>query len=114
MSDERTQEVATTIFHQLGGKTFSIMTGARHLGFGRENDKDYLSITLPIHDKDRPNKVRIFYDEARDLYNMEFLRVNYKTLQTRTIDTAEGVDVEQMRHTFERVTGLDLSLATEK
>ena len=114
MSDERTQEVATTILEQLGGCKFSVMTGARHLGFGRENGQDYLSITLPIQAKDRPNKVRIFYDEGRDLYNMEFLRVNYRTQDATTIDTTEGVDVEQMRHTFERVTGLYLSLATEK
>ena len=113
MNNERTQEVATTILQQLGGSKFVLMTGARHLGFGNERGQDYLSITLPTKAKEHPNKVRIFYDAGLDLYNMEFLRVNYRTHEVKFIDNAEGVDVEQMRYTFERLTGLYLSLATE-
>ena len=110
MINERTQEVATTIYHQLGGRNFCLMTGAKHLGFGNDDGRDYLLITLPKRPEGRPNKVRIFYDAGRDLYDMEFLRVDYRTLQSETIEITNGLDVEQMRHAFERVTGLSLTL----
>ena len=111
--NERAQTVATTILEQLGGKEFLTMTGA-HVGFGHDDVRGqaYLQIQLSIntHTKDRPNRVRVLYDAGLDLYDMECLRVNHHSFPLSNRNVMEGLDVDQMRETFQEKTGLRLTL----
>ena len=111
---ERAQAVATTILEQLGGQQFLTMTGA-HVGFARDDvrGQDYLQILLSINTrtKDRPNRVRVLYDAGLDLYDVEFVRQNYKSFALSDREVVEGLDVDQMRDTFQEKTGLRLTLA---
>ena len=97
-------QIAQTIFDQLGGRTFCLMTGAKnlitlHCG----------GLTFKIgRNPKRVNRVSVKYDAASDLYDMEFGRVwgsSYKVLEL-----VEGVYFDQLQSVFTTHTGLETRL----
>lgn len=107
------QEVATTIFHQLGEGRFLAMTGAKHLISIEEGGKKGLQFSLPARFANNGiNKIRIFLN-SNDLYDIEFGKItkskttgyNYKV-----VISSEDVFCDQMKYVFTKVTGLHLSL----
>ncbi len=120
---ENNEQVARTILEQLGGRRFTMMTGAKNLSYGsyihptpdgngiaRENVG--LTFKLPIG---KAGACRIELDAAQDTYEVTF----YKREQLRTImknggpsELSHHTDVyfDGLRELFERETGLCLTL----
>lgn len=102
---EDSLSVAKTILEQLGGRRFSVMTGAR--GFaGGEN---YLSFRIPGKGFARSgiNYVKISLN-SMDLYDMEFGRIRGD--QYKVMNTVSGVYFDQLQSVFKSETGLDTHL----
>lgn len=102
-------EIAQTILNQLGGKRFSVMTGA----------KDHVAIENGVRFKigrnaTSCNTVSVEYDAGRDLYNMTFEKVSLsrKTWEVtrKKIKIFEGVFADQLQELFTDTTGMCTSL----
>jgi hypothetical protein len=66
-------EVAKTILHQLGGNKFIVMTGAKNIVYGtNDQENDFICFKIMPNAK----KITHIYIEltSMDLYNMQFLR----------------------------------------
>jgi hypothetical protein len=99
------QEIAETILQQLGGRSFTAMTGARSY----TSIEKGLMFQLPARfAKNGINKVRI-YLTPRDTYMVEFWRIGPK-LKLSHISTHEDVYADSLRELFESQTGLYLTL----
>lgn len=98
-------EVANTILAQLGGNKFRAMTGANNF----VGSSDSLSFRIPGKNfaKDSINVVRVTLTPA-DLYDVEFSRL--RGIKLTTVKKVEGIYFDQLRSTFEEVTGLRTSL----
>lgn len=97
-------QVATTIYQQLGGNRFSLMTGAKDI----LSDGNALQFKLPARFANQGiNFVRIKL-ERNDTYTMEFYK--FRGLDLKAIETREMVYADELRAVFTAVTGLDCSL----
>lgn len=93
-------EVANTILQQLGGRRFVAMTGCKNF-LGSENS---LTFSLPkIYNG--INKVRITL-MPNDLYKMEFMKFNRKTLDIVVVSEHNDVYWDQLQDIFTNETGL--------
>jgi hypothetical protein len=102
----KTLQVAQTILDQLGGRRFTVMTGARKFVGG----DDYLTFRLPGaggYCKDSINCVRITLTPMDD-YTMEFMRI--RGTKVKEVRTAGGVYCNQLQTVFTDATGLATSL----
>jgi len=103
MNHQEQAQIANTIFQQLGGNRFVVMTGARSVS--REGAT--LIVKLPT-----PAGLRAFGFNVTlnpmDLYNVTFVRL------TRAWDvqrnTIENIYADQLKSIIETETGLRLSL----
>ena len=94
-------EIAATIYHQLGGGRFGIMTGAKNLIHGDNG----LRFNLPRgFAKNGINLVKVTLTEW-DTYTVEFMK--YRNLEVKTIATEDMVYADQLRAIFTKNTGLD-------
>jgi hypothetical protein len=98
-------EVAQAILAQLGGRKFTVMTGAR----GLLADRNSLSFKLPRFAGVKINYVKITLD-ASDTYTVEFGRVF--GLKYATISKYSDIYADGLRSLFTRETGLETSLGT--
>lgn len=99
-----TLSVAETILHQLGGRRFIAMTGAKNF----VTSPDSLFFALPANfAKHGINKVRITLN-CRDLYDIEFAKM--RGLKYTVIATLSDVYAENLRDVFTDATGLDTHL----
>jgi hypothetical protein len=95
-------ETATTIYQQLGGQRFSVMTGAKNFG-GTEN-----SLSFKVgRNAGGVTHVKITLTPM-DEYNMEFLAVRGTTI--REVKRFDGVYCDQLTDLFTEVTGMHTSL----
>lgn len=94
------QEIATTILRQLGGRKFIAMTGAKHLAFDSDGS---LSFKLPKIAGLKINYVKIKLNEM-DLYDMEFGQV--KKFDYKRLETVNGVYFDQLQKIFTEKTKL--------
>lgn len=95
-----THSVATTILQQLGGNKFLAMTGAKNL----LSSADSLQFRLPsVGRKGEPNALRITL-KASDTYEIKAYRV--RGLNCDLLNTHDDVYAENLRETFELITGL--------
>lgn len=102
MDEPEENKVATIILSQLGGGKFIMMTGAKDLVDGG----NYLMFTLRRGTaKDGINKVRITL-EPSDTYKVEFMKINYKTLDVKTVKEYDDIYADQLVEIFESTTGL--------
>lgn len=98
-------QIAVTIFQQIGGRRFVAMTGSH----------DFLSLDNGLRmslsrNKTSANRLEIIYDEGADLYNMRFYRRTFRVktceVKTKDIKTYEGVYCDMLEDIFTDVTGL--------
>jgi hypothetical protein len=95
-------QVAETILSQLGGRQFIVMTGSKNFG-GTENS---LSFKLS-RNKAGATHARIVLTPM-DEYDFELLAI--RGTSVKTVKKLEGIYFDQLRSTFEEVTGLYTSL----
>jgi hypothetical protein len=101
-------QVARTILEQLGGRKFTVMTGAKNF-VGSDTS---LSFRLPGGGgfcKGGINAVRITLN-GRDTYDLEFSRI--RGTKVTVVDAADDIYADQLRGIFTRATGLAVSLGT--
>lgn len=103
------QEIAQTIFMQLGGNGFAVMVGLVNPYMYR-NDKEKCEVAVTFRWKAKCkgnlNFVEITYVEALDTYKMQFGRV-YGTKETRG-ELMEDVHCEDLIPFFRSHTGLEV------
>jgi hypothetical protein len=97
-------EVAETILHQLGGRRFIAMTGAKSL----VGSPDALQFRIGKADRGI-NSVRVVLT-VQDDYRMEFYRYRAGTLTL--IEARDGIYHDQLAIAFTQATGLTTSLGT--
>ena len=100
--------VAETILQQLGGRRFTVMTGASNIA----GSEDSLSFRLPGGGgfcKDGINVVRITLN-SMDLYDVVYMRV--RGSKVTTVEEVNDLYFDSLTDSFERVTGLRTSLGT--
>lgn len=97
--------VSRTILHQLGGRMFLAMTGAKNC-IGGDN---HLTFTLPSNGfcRNQINACRVTLMPS-DTYRVEFLSV--RGFKVRTVSDHDDIYAENLRELFGRETGLALSL----
>jgi hypothetical protein len=96
--------IAKTILSQLGGNKFIAMTGAKNLG-ASENG---LSMKIMRNAK-KVTHVKITLN-GKDLYDVEFIKINTRTLEMTVLSKAEDAYAEDLKGIFESSTGLYTSL----
>ena len=103
---EPEQSVAQTILEQLGGRKFSVMTGAKNFSGGPQS----LSFRLPGgggYTKNSINAVMIRL-ESNDTYTVTYYRI--RGTKMTTVSEHRDIYAENLRENFERETGLRTSL----
>jgi hypothetical protein len=95
--------IAQTIYQQLGGNKFKVMTGAKNF----YADGDGLSFWIPL--KNGINNINITLD-VDDTYRMTFNKFNTKKLHNVIVYTVTGVYFDQLQKIFTDQTGLDTHL----
>lgn len=95
--------VANTIWEQLGGRRFGVMTGVK-MRFCEAVERGALSFFLPRGlAKDGIIRVRIVLT-WRDTYTVTFLKKSKDTLAV--VETCEDIYADNLQECFTRVTGL--------
>lgn len=97
-------KISETILQQLGGRKFITMTGANNFIGGDGS----LSARLPSGlASNNANGFRITLNE-RDYYDIRFYRI--RACKLTELEGATDIGAENLRSTFERLSGLRLSL----
>lgn len=118
LTPEEQRAVATTIWQQLGGKRFAVMTGAKDpLALGESSGAPLggLRFSLPTGFSQKDGKStginRVFIRlNSSDTYDIEFGGARGRSYTIRA--TAEDVYADNLREVFTRYTGLDTSLGS--
>ena len=92
-------DIAATIFRQLGGNKFRAMTGMKN----SMTINNGLQFDIPTTNK--INRVQIVLTGA-DLYTMAFYRYRPSTLTLITVDQTYGVYADALQSVFTDRTGL--------
>jgi hypothetical protein len=95
--------IAQTIYQQLGGNKFAVMTGAKQFLF----DDKSLAFKIP-----RKPYIKITLN-GKDLYDIEFIkikRLNEMQVKQQTIKSINDIYCDQLVHILEQQTGLYFSL----
>ena len=101
----RRQEIATTILQQLGGRRFSLMTGAKNF-IALESG---LAFQLGRFSGVKITHCRIILTAADD-YTLELLAIRGTSI--KTLKTLEGIYAEALCSIFVDETGIELSLGS--
>ena len=115
MENAERKQIADTILHQLGGKRFVIMTGAKDIAYGANGE---LQFKIPTR---KVNYVKISLDKGTDTYTMTFFKTlstneickRIQAKRTDLIDTVKTVDMvycDMLQDVFTSNTGLYTSL----
>lgn len=97
-------EVAKTIFHQIGGNRFSVVTGASNFVAIERG----LTFKLPSNiTKGRISHVKIELT-GRDDYNVKFLSI--RGTKCKEVAALEGIYCDQLQDVIETHTGLILDM----
>lgn len=101
------QDIAQTIYAQLGGYRLGIMTGAKEF----VKTPNSLIFKLPSNmTKGRITHFEVKLDEGRDLYVLTSRKWNSRRMFMKDIETVSDVSVADLRRTFTQMTGLETSL----
>ena len=95
-----TNEVANTIYQQIGGAKFAAMVGVKNLIGGEKS----LNIQFKAKAKNKAKGVVITLDDS-DTYTMRFYSISRK-LEIIERGTFEGVYCDMLNDIFEDETGL--------
>ena len=97
-------QVANTIYNQLGGRVFSIMTGTQLWVSG----SDYAGFKVGSNAK-KVQYMKVTLN-GLDLYDVEFSRLNGKTLGLVKLSEVSNVYAEDLKQVFEHHTGMYTSI----
>ena len=92
-------DVALTIMKQMGGGRLKVMIGAKNF----VSHGNALSFKFPNPKRSMGNAVKITLDPS-DTYTMEFFN------GMKSVKKVDGLHAEDLKRTFEKQTGLYLSL----
>jgi len=104
-SNPMPNQVTETIYQQLGGNRFVVMTGAKNF----VAYPDLLEFTIP-RNMSKANRVRVYYEPGSDLYTVTFNKTT--GLSNVELQRFEDVYADQLRSLFTQVTGMETSLGT--
>lgn len=96
-------EVAEIIYRQIGGNKFKMMVGGTNFG----SAETYLKFDFKMCKK--ANKCKIILT-PRDVYKVEFYKLNKRTFDCPKVETFENVYFDQLQSIFTEYTGLYTSL----
>ena len=99
-------QVANEILAQLGGRRFTMMTGAKNL-LGGDN---FLQFDLPRGSTNKATKCRVTLD-ASDTYTVTFYKWNARTLELTTLSEDAGIYCDMLQEIFTAKTGMYTRLA---
>lgn len=102
-------QVTETIYQQLGGNRFAMMTGAKNF----VAYPDLLEFSIP-RNASSANRVRVFYEPGTDLYTLTFNRTSVTAGGVKSTEVARFNDVyaDQLQPLFTEVTSMYTSLGT--
>jgi hypothetical protein len=99
----KSQLIAQTIYQQIGGNQFAVMTGSKHFFCGeRENGNVFLQMQLSKNKTEARWLIIIL--NGLDYYDMEFVCEHNGA--RKIVKEYNSVDFEQLQPIFESVTGL--------
>ena len=99
-------QVANEILAQLGGRRFTMMTGAKNILGG----EDFLQFDLPRGCANKATKCRVTLD-ASDTYTVTFYKWNARALDLTTLSEQSGIYCDMLQEIFTAQTGLYTRLA---
>lgn len=106
---ERDMEIANTILAQLGGKVFTMMTGAGSFAGGRFDGEPGLSMKIP------GRRGMIITLNVNDTYDLHMIRPGFfrkgEWVDSKDLAVEKDIYVENLRQAFESMTGLYVSIA---
>lgn len=108
------KDESAEILRQLGGKRFSLMTGAKNFCYS-SNEKSHTVLSFKIGRNSKSvNHVNITLN-GLDLYDVEFLNLRLVTkptveLRKKVISEHKNIYCDQLREIFEQSTGLYTTL----
>ena len=101
------EEIISTMLAQLGGRRFSMMTGSKPQ-YKDATAKNPLVAFKLIRNQSKATHMKLSYNSAMDLYDMEFVRVHGPNM--KTVELKEGLYDNMLQAVFTQVTGLDTRL----
>lgn len=97
-------DIANIIYQQIGGRGFSMMTGAKYFVAGERH------LTFKIgRNSSKCNYITIELDDS-DTYNIHFQRL-HGNIQ-KTLQTSRGIYCDMLRGVIAKYTGLCLTVPT--
>ena len=102
------KNIATTILQQLGGTgRISVMIGASCFTHGTKENGTYLQFHFKGNRKYNMIRITLNY---MDTYDVEFIKMNKRTFDVKTIDAVNGVYCDMLKEIIEKQIGMYLSL----
>jgi hypothetical protein len=109
-SKEQIEEIMLSLYEQLGGHKFVVMTGSKFTGYAENengNLEQYISLARNVSGA---NKLKITYLEGLDVYDMRFVRQTFNkktfTVSEKEVYHDEFVYWDELIPIFEKVTGM--------
>lgn len=111
-SKERIKEIMLSLYQQLGGHKFVVMTGSEFTGYMENESGNMEQIIKLSRNKSGADKLIVTYEEGKDVYSMRFIKsskFNKRTFsfsETEEIYFTSDIYSEQLQEVFTQVTGL--------
>lgn len=107
-NQEYAKEIVQTIYAQLGGSKFTMMTGAKLSYSINSKNQPILHCKLPanIQTKNNINLVLITYNIGLDVYEYTFINSRINDAEKRIIKQQNEIYADDLIHHFEQATGL--------
>jgi len=106
---EHNEQIANTIYQQIGGDKFMYITGSKHPVIIEKG----LRISL-CKNGTSANRLDIILNEGADLYDMKFYKLSVRKsdshINTKVIASHKGVFFDQLTDIFQQVTGLAVAV----
>lgn len=95
--------IAKTIRSQISPMTV-LRCAARDFVGGQENGEAFLMFRVTKFSEQRAfYKIKIFYDYGKDLYNVQFLKINHRNLSHEVIETYEEVYCDMLNNLLDEI-----------
>lgn len=111
-SKEQIKEIMLSLYQQLGGHKFVVMTGSEFTGYMENESGNMEQIIKLSRNKSGADKLIVTYEEGKDVYSMRFIKsskFNKRTFsfsETEEIYFTSDIYSEQLQEVFTQVTGL--------
>lgn len=111
-SKEQIKEIMLSLYQQLGGHKFVVMTGSVFTGYMENESGNMEQIIKLSRNKSGADKLIVTYEEGKDVYSMRFIKsskFNKRTFsfsETEEIYFTSDIYSEQLQEVFTQVTGL--------